>query len=234
MRCYARDLQNHACIFYYTWFATSRLRTLLANFGFVMYHNHKIHVIIGFKHDGSCIVRSETLRDHSDKSVHSALCASCTDWSSWPLLGRVLGIFRWNFPYASDFLHWNWNHQSIISKYSMCDRICGRWLYWAPVTPKWRPNGDCTACKKNSRMLRCAQWDLLERWGIAGGIALRLDQISFIPLRPHIDHTHRAVSGEGITYYPRQNGRSREANSASFWGFLQNIAVIMSHYQAHL
>ena len=44
-----------------------------------------IHVIIGFKHDVSCIVRSEALRGHSDTSMHSALRASCIDWSSWPL-----------------------------------------------------------------------------------------------------------------------------------------------------
>ena len=58
-RCYARDLQNHAYIFYNAWFATSRFGTSLANFGFVMYH--------------------------SDTSVHSALRASWTDWYSWPL-----------------------------------------------------------------------------------------------------------------------------------------------------
>ena len=48
-RCYARDLPNHAQIFYNVWFATW-FRTLLANFGFVMYQNQTIHVIIGFKH----------------------------------------------------------------------------------------------------------------------------------------------------------------------------------------
>ena len=42
-----------------------------------MYQNQMIHVIIGFKHDVSCIVRSESLRGHEVR-------ASCTDWSSWP------------------------------------------------------------------------------------------------------------------------------------------------------
>ena len=67
------------------WFASFHFGTLLANFGFVMYQNQIIHVIIRYKHDVSCIVRSEALRGHSDTSVHSALRASCTDWSSWPL-----------------------------------------------------------------------------------------------------------------------------------------------------
>ena len=31
------------------------------------------------------MVRSEALRGHSDTSMHSALRASCIDWSSWPL-----------------------------------------------------------------------------------------------------------------------------------------------------
>ena len=89
-RCYARDLQNHALIFYNEWFATSRFGTSLVNFGFIMYQNQIIHVIIGFKHDVSCIVRSEALRGHSDTSMHSALCASCIDWSSWPLCASDL------------------------------------------------------------------------------------------------------------------------------------------------
>ena len=50
-----------------------------------MYQNQIIHVIIGFKHDVSCIVRSEALRGHSNTLMHSALRASCIDWSSWPL-----------------------------------------------------------------------------------------------------------------------------------------------------
>ena len=36
-----------------------------------MYQNESIHVIIGFKHDVACIVRSEALRGHSDTSVHA-------------------------------------------------------------------------------------------------------------------------------------------------------------------
>ena len=84
-RCYARDLQNHAKIFYNAWFATSRFGTSLVNFCVIMYQNQIIHVIIGFKHDVSCNVRSEALRGHSDTSMHSSLRASCIDWSSWPL-----------------------------------------------------------------------------------------------------------------------------------------------------
>ena len=84
-RCYARDIQNHAYIFHNAWFATSRFGTSPVNFGFIMYQNQIIHVIIGFKHDASCTVRSEALRGHSDTSMHSALRASCIDWSSWPL-----------------------------------------------------------------------------------------------------------------------------------------------------
>ena len=39
-----------------------------------MYQNQIIHVIIGIKHDVSCIVRSVALKGQSD-----------TNWSSWPL-----------------------------------------------------------------------------------------------------------------------------------------------------
>ena len=73
-RCYARDL-----------YATSRFGTSLVNFGFIMYQNQIIHVIIGFKHDVSCIVRSEALRGQTGTSMHSAPRASCIDWSSCPL-----------------------------------------------------------------------------------------------------------------------------------------------------
>ena len=68
-RCYARDLQKHACIFHNVWFATSRFGTSLVNFGFIMYQNQIINVI---------------MIGHSDTSMHSALRASCIDWSSWP------------------------------------------------------------------------------------------------------------------------------------------------------
>ena len=37
-----------------------------------MYQNQIIHVIIGFKHDVSCIVRSEARRGHEDQSMHEA------------------------------------------------------------------------------------------------------------------------------------------------------------------
>ena len=49
-----------------------------------MYQNQIIHVIIGFKHDVSCIVRSEARRDHEDQSVHEARSAESTDVSEWP------------------------------------------------------------------------------------------------------------------------------------------------------
>ena len=80
-RCYARDLQNHAYIFYNAWFASPRFGISLANFGFVMYQNQIIHVIIGFKHAVSCNVRSEALRGHSDTSVHSALLMKLQEYS---------------------------------------------------------------------------------------------------------------------------------------------------------
>ena len=72
-------------IFYNAWFASSRFGISLANFGFVMYQNQIIHVIIGFKHDVSCIVRSEARRGHEDQLVHEARSAECTDVSEWPL-----------------------------------------------------------------------------------------------------------------------------------------------------
>ena len=62
------------------WFSTihdsppSASELHLKYFGFVMYQKQIIHVIIGFKHDVSCIVRSEALKGHSR-----------TNWSSWPL-----------------------------------------------------------------------------------------------------------------------------------------------------
>ena len=75
-RCYARDLHNHALIFHNVWFATSRFRTLLLNFGFIMHQKQIIHVIIGFKHDVSCIVRSEAHRGHENQSMHEARSVS--------------------------------------------------------------------------------------------------------------------------------------------------------------
>ena len=88
-------LSTHICVhicvdlviprnFYKVWFALVGFRILLANSGVVKYQNHLIHLVIGFKHDMPCIVRSEALRGNSYLSVHSAQCASCTDWSSWP------------------------------------------------------------------------------------------------------------------------------------------------------
>ena len=84
-RFYARDLQNHAQKIHNAWFTTSRCGTSLVNFGFIMNQNQIIHAIIGFKHDVSCISRSEALKGRSDTSMHPALRASCIGWSSWPL-----------------------------------------------------------------------------------------------------------------------------------------------------
>ena len=50
-RFHACDPQNHAYIFYNTRFVAARFGNLLPDFGFVMYLNEFIHVIIGFKHD---------------------------------------------------------------------------------------------------------------------------------------------------------------------------------------
>ena len=46
-----------------------------------MYQNQIIHVITGFKHDVSCIVRSEARRGHEDQSMHEARSAECIDVS---------------------------------------------------------------------------------------------------------------------------------------------------------
>ena len=43
----------------------------MLNFGFVMYQNRLVHVIMGFKHYVSCIMRIEAPRGHSDTSVNS-------------------------------------------------------------------------------------------------------------------------------------------------------------------
>ena len=56
--------QNHAR------FIADCFVNYLADFGFVMYHHELIHVLIGFKHDAPCIVRSEARRGHSDTPVH--------------------------------------------------------------------------------------------------------------------------------------------------------------------
>ena len=42
-------------------------------------------IIQTFKHDVSCIVRSEARRVHEDQSVHEARSADCTDESEWSL-----------------------------------------------------------------------------------------------------------------------------------------------------
>ena len=70
-RCsYAHDPQNLAEIFYNARFATAGFRTSLANSGFVMDQIQLIHVIIGFKCDVPCIVRSKAQMGHEDQSVH--------------------------------------------------------------------------------------------------------------------------------------------------------------------
>ena len=64
----------------------THFRTLLANFCFVIYQNHIIHVIIVFKHDVLCIVRSEAWRGQEDQSVHEARSTvECSDITNWPL-----------------------------------------------------------------------------------------------------------------------------------------------------
>ena len=60
--CYARDPRNNASISFEALFLIARFWTALANFGFVKYYNHLIHVMIGFKHDVPCIGRLEALR----------------------------------------------------------------------------------------------------------------------------------------------------------------------------
>ena len=42
----------------------------------------------GFKHDVSCIVKSEAQRGHEGQSVLEARSAECTDVSEWPLSGQ--------------------------------------------------------------------------------------------------------------------------------------------------
>ena len=56
--CYTHGPQNHAHIFYHAWFATLRLGTSLANFGFALYQNQLIHVIRWFKNSIPGIARS--------------------------------------------------------------------------------------------------------------------------------------------------------------------------------
>ena len=75
-RCHARDSQNYVYIFNNTRFVDTRFVNSLADFGFVMYQNELIYVIIGFKHGVPCIARSKALRGHSH--------TSCTNWTSWP------------------------------------------------------------------------------------------------------------------------------------------------------
>ena len=63
--------------FYNARFVATRFGNSLADVGFVMYQNELTHVIIGFKHNAPCIVRSEALRGHSHTSVHEVL-RQCT------------------------------------------------------------------------------------------------------------------------------------------------------------
>ena len=58
-----------------------------------MYQNQIIHVIIGFKYDISCIVRSEALRGHSDTSVHSALSVN----AQYIMLKSLINVLRNKF-----------------------------------------------------------------------------------------------------------------------------------------
>ena len=45
---------------------------------------------------------------------------------------------------------------------------------------------------------------------------------------PKCAHQHRALPGESITYYPRQNGGAWKADSESFCGCFQNKGLIIS------
>ena len=68
---------NRGRIFYNARFVATRFGNSLADVGFVMYQNELTHVIIGFKHNAPCIVRSEALRGHSHTSVPKVL-RQCT------------------------------------------------------------------------------------------------------------------------------------------------------------
>ena len=54
--------------------------------------------------------------------------------------------------------------------------------------------------------------------------ALDTEPAAFNPIKQALDH--RAVSGEGITYYPRQNGGAWKADSD---GFESNCPVSTVH-----
>ena len=86
-----------------------------------MYQNQIIHVIIGFKHDVSCIVRSEARRGHDDQSMHEARSAECIDVSEWPLSsgrGRRLAGFDapFNMGSAECKIEWNDNFEATYRK----------------------------------------------------------------------------------------------------------------------
>ena len=99
------------------------LRNFTSNSVFVMYQNQIIHVTIRFKHDASCIVRSEALRGHSDTSVHLVLRASCTDWSSWPLRASDLTMQDTSCLNPQTYNHTNVQNQNQYHK-STSEIIC--------------------------------------------------------------------------------------------------------------
>ena len=79
--CYTRNRQIHVYIHNNARFTTASFGTFLANFGFAIDQNQLIYVIIWFRHDVLCIVRSEARRGHEDCNVHT----ECNDVYEWPL-----------------------------------------------------------------------------------------------------------------------------------------------------
>ena len=107
-----------------------------------MYQNQIIHVIIGFKHDVSCIVRSKALRGHSDTSVHSARIGA-TRLVHWLILVAPSCLHSHNARYimlkslirafAASVMYWSYHslaliHQSIGFEWTIhnCNILMGR------------------------------------------------------------------------------------------------------------
>ena len=104
-------------ILYNAWLATSRFGTSLANFSFVVYRNQIIHIIIGFKHDVSCIVRSEALRPlgYATLILEAPLCLRSHN-ARYSIQG---GQSRLTF---CRVLHYN--HSSMMLYFSLRNRFC--------------------------------------------------------------------------------------------------------------
>ena len=71
-RCYARDSQNRISTMHGSSTPISELR-LQISVSWCFRNKYIIHVIIGFRHDLSCNVRSEAVRGPSNTSVHESL-----------------------------------------------------------------------------------------------------------------------------------------------------------------